>query len=462
MFALTLLSGCSSNKAFEDAVRKGNYIKAIEIYREHLYGNANAENAGDAFLENYLQEKLDGYAEGTVEEADFTNAYTTVEEINRRIGTVDGLDKTNGIKQIISASKEIYAKAEEYEKNGDVLKAAEAYRQVSKFDKEHYETAAKKAEELQNVYVSGIRAEAEKLAEEEQFDRAVALLEEGFRQIGENSDLLQLKKDITVEKYETAVRKADEQGNLPGVIRSYALAAEDTSVVLSADMSRLYAAASSGYVDKVKADAAEAFAANKNYSEAMEIIRTAMGEVSEDAEVTQQLQNLLDEYIAYQPVKLKDLGYTHIAEYISEGTRDSEISTDVTGRQFDAAGVLHPTGGLSASDTPQDDSEAEITYYLNGEYSVLNGTVFRPYISLRHPGQWKVNTRAEIYGDGQLLYSAPVLNGDTYESYDFSVDVSGVRQLTILVRGLFRESGAFMGWYEYMPRICVGDLSVQK
>ena len=459
---LTVLTGCGNANAFEHEVKKGNYQKAIEIYQEKLEGNSAAENSSAEFLDTYMQEKLDAYASGKISEKDFTNAYTTVQKINETLHVVNNLPEVNKLGKEIKNSKDSYAEAKTFEEKGSSLEAAEAYRKVSETDTEHYETASGKADDLLDQYVGELRGEVENLMSEKQFDQAAALLEAGIRQIGEKAELIRMRQEIQTRKYEMMLTEADTEGDKAAVISLYAQAEANEDAVISAQMTRMYASAASTFKDDVQKAAQKAFEDGKDYAAAAEIVRNAMNGVKEDEAVSAELQEMMDHYTSYKPVRLQDLGYTSKAKYVDQGTRRSDFAKDVTGRKFDSTGVICPVGGSLNSEYAKEDKEAQITYYLNGEYSELSGTVFRPYCTLAHTEESEVSTRAEIYGDGILLYEAPVMTSNTYESYDFSVDVTGVRQLTFLVRGMWKDPAEWLGMFDYTPRVCLGDLTLQK
>ena len=462
MITLTILAGCGSNDAFENEVKRGNYLKAIDIYEEKLEGNSAAENSSAEFLDSYIQDQLDAYASGKISEESFTNAYTTVEKVNETLQTVSDLPEIERLGKEITGSKESYEDGKRQEEAGNIPEAVNAYRKVSQADTEHYESSVNKANQLLEAYTEDIGNEAEDLAGEGKYDQAIALLEAGMRQIGENSDLIRLMEEISTGKYETLLDQALKENDIAKVIRIYAEAEQNAYVSVSTQMTKGYASAVSAYVKEVQDTAEEIFAKGKDYKGASDSIREAMNQVKEDPAVYAQLQEMIDNYSNYKPVKLQDLGYTSKAKYIQQGPRVSDDARDVTGRQFEQTGVICPKGGSSITQYAKEDKEAEIMYYLNGEYSTLNGTVFRPYSSLAYTEHWEKNTRAEIYGDGVLLYEAPVLTENTYESYDFSVDVTGVRQLKIMVRGMWSEPDTWLGLYIYHPRICLGDLTLQK
>ena len=65
------------------------------------------------------------------------------------------------------------------------------------------------------------------------------------------------------------------------------------------------------------------------------------------------------------------------------------------------------------------------SYFLNGNYSKIKGTLFMDY----EDKDYNHRTLFYIYGDGELLYSEDIQGGEN--PIDFSVDISGVKILRI-------------------------------
>lgn len=70
--------------------------------------------------------------------------------------------------------------------------------------------------------------------------------------------------------------------------------------------------------------------------------------------------------------------------------------------------------------------EGSANYYIQGKYTTFSGTVAVPSGN-------ENNTRSsffEIYGDGNLLYTSPVMTNTSFPE-NFSIDITGVQLLTI-------------------------------
>ena len=92
-----------------------------------------------------------------------------------------------------------------------------------------------------------------------------------------------------------------------------------------------------------------------------------------------------------------------------------------------------------------------VEYALSGKYKTLKGTLYVPYESRNK--EFKSIPMFRIYGDDQLVYSGPAIEGKD-KPVDFVVNVEGVRFLKVCIQG---------GWYKgdgtgLIPCICAGNL----
>lgn len=68
-------------------------------------------------------------------------------------------------------------------------------------------------------------------------------------------------------------------------------------------------------------------------------------------------------------------------------------------------------------------------FHLNGQYATLSGTIFIPEDRNPYPYFDEGEGVIRIFGDGVLLYESPKMDG--IAPVDFTIDISGVRTLTI-------------------------------
>ena len=76
------------------------------------------------------------------------------------------------------------------------------------------------------------------------------------------------------------------------------------------------------------------------------------------------------------------------------------------------------------------------------------------------PDGWPQETVVKIYGDDVLLYEGPTITQNTYEEYKIHVNISGVRELKIVLLGVGLIPDT---WPEgYSPVLAIADATVQK
>lgn len=106
-----------------------------------------------------------------------------------------------------------------------------------------------------------------------------------------------------------------------------------------------------------------------------------------------------------------------------------------TGRDWDFKSTSKDNLGNTQTNVLVAESKAmDNVYKINGQYSMISGTLYQAYWARSNEGKGTL----EIYGDGNLLYSATTNSG--IEPIDFSVDLKGVLELRI------RFYGAFESW----------------
>ena len=210
------------------------------------------------------------------------------------------------------------------------------------------------------------------------------------------------------------------------------------------------------YEDDILMRAEEAFGVNKDYE-------SAINTLLEDGPVnSERLYSAIEHYREYIPFYLTDLDNTKKAQYIQIGVDswEDDVYTDVNGNIYESSAVICPLGFYLASQHAESDDEAFVEYNLGYQYSTLTGVVFRPYQTLSCPQMYSNATRVRIYGDDILLFESPDFSSDTYNPVSFNLDISNVRTLKIIVRGVWWDNN--YGIYTYYPLICVGEMMLQK
>lgn len=464
IIVLLSTTSCGSKaKSFENQVKTGNYSKAIEIYNDSISGNSNSEYEASSFLENLLDEKWTEYVEGNITDEDFMLIYTTVQKINDEVSVLPNLEHRYLNYLNMKASKENYSKGLASAQNGDYADAIVSLSAVLSEDQGNYSAAQDKLAEVVDTYI----AEAEQLAESGSFDEAISCIQDVMNYVDDTSSLEDALTDLNTKKVEKAIREAYNQKDYITVFHENAAACDNEYVVISSEMADMYTASTTAYLDDLTKKAEKALGDQKDYASAIEILQSAIAEVDGDDNLIAEIEEKIANYQEYIPVALTSLEYTQKTDYIAVGAEHSlgEEAKDVNGNQYDEQTVIYPSEiscTLASWYRGTTEDNAYVLYNLNHEYSSLSGTVYRPYESLSSLNEWEKNTTVKIYGDDVLLYEAPNITKSTYDPIKFEIDVSGVRDLKIVMMGVWTVDSVDFGMIDIFPKVCMGEVYLQK
>ena len=166
-------------------------------------------------------------------------------------------------------------------------------------------------------------------------------------------------------------------------------------------------------------DAAQAASAENKYGEALTILDTALSLLENDAALLTQktvCEEQQADYILHTtPVDLTTLNPFESA-FMCEDTKEKDIF-----------GVTYETALNLGAGTYRPSTDPYATYRIDGVYKTFTGTIFLT-TSVYYDSARKVT----IYGDGVALYEAVIACGD--DSIPFTVDITGVRDLKVIVQ----------------------------
>lgn len=204
----------------------------------------------------------------------------------------------------------------------------------------------------------------------------------------------------------------------------------------------------------VFAQAEAAFGRNHDYQTAIQILqRSGLTGEAVDREI--------QKYQEYAPVLLKSFQPTKTSDYMYVGAANEGDYTDVNGNVYDRETVIRPRSRTS-NDIAESEQDSYVTYYLYGDYRNFDATLYRTYSSLSTIDEdWTQGTVAKIYGDDVLLYEGPQITRDTYEEFTIHIDVTGVRELKIVLLGVGRKEDSF-ALYSYYPLMAIANATIQK
>lgn len=407
------LTGCANNiDTFAQYVREGNYSDAINLYQEKLTKDSESYAICQEMVQAYLEETLTAYAQGEVSRLDAEEMLNTMEMLEDYLYLVDGLEEGYTLFSDLRNSKADFQKAEQYRENGELELALEAYSQVLPEDTEHFSDARI------------------------------------------NMELMQLQMS---ENIRTALIQAYEQKDYPAVFQACRDAERCPNPFFLDEAASIREAAAMEYLNIAAEQAELAFGGSaKDYNAAMESLRIARAAVSEEPDLLSQLEAMAEEYKAYIPVKLIEMKPIQQQYTVAVGTYHSDIYTDISSNTYAEKSVIYPT------DWAETDDKGNVVYNLNYAFNTFTATIYRPYGYLSYPDEILPNRGAvRIYGDDVLLYEF-MDPGETWEPFPIEVDVSGVRNLKIVVRGVWNRTTALIAPADLQPRICLAEGVLQK
>lgn len=455
----------SPSEELFNEVKKGNYVKALDIYGNQVSGNSREEVAAQTLLDNYLKDSWQAYFDGTLPEAEMKIVLATLEKINDRYYILPDLYDYQFNFNEISASRASYEKGIKLAEEGKYMEAADAFEQVDPADSTNYVSAQQKAQEARNQYKQNIMAKAQALVENEKYDDAFNLvLDSEVMYFYGDSEMTDYLLEINTLHVADDMQKAYKAKKYVEVVNRYEQAlTADWGINPSADMTELYTNSKTAFIDKVENEALAAFGRQKDYEAAIAVIRSAIADASSNEGLLSSLEEMMKEYKEYIPIAITKLEPTQ--HHVVSGTSGSshylnigydywnDNTKDVTGKTYDVERLI----GMNSTYMPDNKEDAYVTYNLNYEYGVLTGVVFRPYNSLSCNFQWSSGGYLLIYGDGAEIYRSPEITQNDYDSIPVNLDVSGVRNLKIVLVGAWREDS-----YDCKGKVAFGNVMLQK
>ncbi len=450
----------SDIRAFQREIESGDISRAVDIYTSDILGDDSKEAEAASTLNKQLRGELSKYAKGSVSAQSVLDSIDKISSFNDVIQIIDTIDSYYELYVAISESKAVYELGEESYNKEDYKNAIDNFSKVIIEDTENYEDAQELLNKSISLYQDNVITRVKELASDRRYDEAKVLISEAELVVGSTPELHKLIAELKTQQISENISLAFLDDNYSAVISEYAQARDDKDIVLSTEIEDIYTTSVAKFLEDAESKAKEAFGSNKDFETAIDVLKNLSSQVKEDANVVASINSMIEEYKEYIPIELLSLDYIQKGQYIDVGTYVND--TDVNGNQYDRNSVICPSGGSLNTQYASNDDEAAVLYYLNQEYSTLSGLIYRPYSSLSCDFEWTPTT-VRIYGDDVLIYESPSITQETYDTIKFTADVTGVRTLKIVMRGVWgRETPGWVGLVEYYPKACLTNLMIQK
>lgn len=445
---LFLLSGCGSVGSVMKNIKAGNVDEANQLYLEKIAGNSEKEFDLEDALQTYIEGLYDDLNSGKVSSAEAQAFSSTVYSMD--------MDSSSYTRKILSKlndlilSKQAYEDAMDAVAGEDYLTAYMLLQNVIEEDS-NYETASSKMTEIVNDGMRSLKQEIDDTVAAKEFQKAIDLVNEAISLWGETDFLIDMSVSLPTQWQESNIADAEalrQQGRYAEALEIAAEAYNASGAMeIPPAVYEEFSKITDAWTEVIFAQAAEAFGSDRDYEAAIRVLQTCgLTDMRIDDEIAR--------YQDYAPKNLLDMKYTRKgSDILLAYTADS--LKDVNGHNY------HKDGAIVPYDSGYGNSKVEdsyIVYYLGGEYKDLTATLYRPYASLSVlENGWDYGTVAKIYGDGVLLYEGPQITPGTYQEYDISVDVTGVRELKFILFGCGAESSSYR-----VPELGISNITIRK
>ena len=445
---LFLLSGCGSVGSVMKNIKAGNVDEANQLYLEKIAGNSEKEFDLEDALQTYIEGLYDDLNSGKVSSAEAQAFASTVYSMD--------MDSSSYTRKILFKlndlilSKQAYEDAMDAVAGEDYLTAYMLLQNVIEEDS-NYETASSKMTEIVNDGMRSLKQEIDDTVAAKEFQKAIDLVNEAISLWGETDFLIDMSVSLPTQWQESNIADAEalrQQGRYAEALEIAAEAYNASGAMeIPPAVYEEFSKITDAWTEVIFAQAAEAFGSDRDYEAAIRVLQTCgLTDMRIDDEIAR--------YQDYAPKNLLDMKYTRKgSDILLAYTADS--LKDVNGHNYPKDGAIVPYDSGYGNSKVED---SYIVYYLGGEYKDLTATLYRPYASLSVlENGWDYGTVAKIYGDGVLLYEGPQITPGTYQEYDISVDVTGVRELKFILFGCGAESSSYR-----VPELGISNITIRK
>lgn len=347
-------------------------------------------------------------------EITYDNAVATLQKIKE-----DGYTEADSLIDKITASNNVVnalEKADEYYENGDYEKAISEYSKVPESNK-NYEEAQNKLNQVYADYISSTVETTKKHNSSKNYKQAVQVVNTAYGILPDSVDTtdLDIVKEESLASYKTEI--ANEVTELTEDEKwSEAFEVIDEAIVFDDDQyfKDLRTTTEGKYVESVKTTV-QGHLNNEDYISAQRVVSNSLTVLPGNSELT-KLQSdvkkatptyLLDVVKPYESLRT-------YKEFVNGETFKMGGTSFTNGFQFSDVGILSSGNGKAS-------------FNLDGKYTKLNfhlGTV---------DGMGAVTNNLLVYCDGVLEAEYTITGGELPKKY--SIDVTGVKQLTFIING---------------------------
>jgi len=426
VIAAILLCGCGNNAdAFEQYVRDGNYLDAIDCYYEFM-GDAVEEIKAKRFLESYLDESMKAYAVAEeMSEEDIEVVLSTVSKIDEKLYILgEILYAAQFDYEQILYSRSCFAQAEAYMEAEDYLAAAEQYEMVLPVDQLNYQAAQNGIQAATVAHQEQTIQQMKDFLEDDDFEAALALTGDSVL-LEENIELENTIIGGAIDKIKQILSQ-DEVDYLEALeIATLVLELYPDNIDLQDglwDLEEEYAWAAYD-------EAWALFEESGDYESAARILEMCAANLHEETYIQEDLDIEIEYFYSFAPQGLLDIPawYNESGEifYSRKEIKDNKGNTY---EGYYVAESLNYSWDTLYNGTS--------VFETDGVYDVLYGRVI-----ISEDDKDKTDCGyVKIYGNGTLIWESGTM-GKGSDPKDFSLDISGYTDITIK----FQEGESYNG-----------------
>ena len=394
----------------DNYIKQGEYLKALDAYKKvpaeyDKYDKVQIKI--DSAVEEYSTEVI-SRVEGLLKDGNYATAISALDEAasfvgNNNVFTLKKDEVLGHYETKFLDNAASYIDAGEYKNALDILDLAIEIIGNSS-------TLLQKKEDVLSLYKAEFLARSTKHSDEGQYTEALAILTTaqgifGLSDSDVNAKMIEVHKTKVVEKTSEYEQAEDYATAIQYIEQELSHLNNDTQVV---EKLNAYKAI---YKEQVLSEAANALERD-GYAAAINIVNTGLSILSDDHD----LERARDEYSTYAPIRIWELGSFSIDENKTVFT--SELKDNYGGIQ---SNVIRTTGGLMPTERV-----AIKDFLLDGQYSRLEGTIFRSYDGRTES---RNDPWIRIICDGSIVFEKSIAVGKDPEK--FSIDLTGIRIVKI-------------------------------
>ena len=302
-----------------------------------------------------------------------------------------------------------YSKGEEYLSNKEYEKAIKMFKKVNE-DSDKYKDANTKIEETTKVYIEDYVSEAEKLVEQKEYDKAVSVFDELSDELKNTEEVKNAIADIVIKKVENEISELENLYEQIIAINDETKKSSD-DITIEEKLEELLDKKVDLYIEELEKELT-----TKNYEDYKKQIERISGSVGSDSEIYTKINETFEKY---SPKKLLSLEFEKDDKVVTSKDENSYYIIDSKGK--------HHTEYIFV-DSSDKEQENTMTWNIDKNYSTLSGKI----VLGKDVQKDAKGVKITIKGDGKTIYKSKKIKSTT-APFDFSVDVSGVKELKIIL-----------------------------